>query len=184
MSGMDRLTDETLEAYAAGKWKSYERDNIAMARELLALRLASQATPTGTELQPCPFCGGEADTMTPEADDMRAATVMCMGCYCTGKECETKAQAIAAWNRRASQAAPAPSDGLLEAAIAEALNCLDGEPEYHENGMGCGLEDRNITDRYEVMAYGWNKAMERIFAEHINPAIEALTPAPAQEVKP
>ena len=64
-----------------------------------------------TALVPCPFCGGEADTMTPEADDMRAATVMCMGCYCTGKECETEAQAIAAWNRRASQAAPAPSDG-------------------------------------------------------------------------
>ena len=43
MSGMDRLTDELLEAYAAGKWKSYERDNIAMARELLAHRRASQA---------------------------------------------------------------------------------------------------------------------------------------------
>lgn len=65
-----------------------------------------------TELLPCPFCGGEADTMTPEADDMRAATVMCMGCYCTGKECETEAQAIAAWNRRASQAAPAHEDDL------------------------------------------------------------------------
>ena len=75
----------------------------------------------------------------------------------------------------------APSDGLREAAIAEALNYLAGEPEYHENGMGCGLEDRNITDRYEAMAYGWNQAMERIFAEHINPAIEALTPAPVQE---
>lgn len=61
-----------------------------------------------TAILPCPFCGGEADTMTPEEDDMRAATVMCMGCYCTGKECETEAQAIAAWNRRASQAAPAP----------------------------------------------------------------------------
>ena len=74
-----------------------------------------------TELLPCPFCGGEADTMTPEADDMRAATVMCMGCYCTGKECETEAQAIAAWNRRASQAAPAPSDGLREA-LVEIIN--------------------------------------------------------------
>ena len=70
---------------------------------------------------------------------------------------------------------------LREAAIADALNSLDGEPEYHENGMGCGLEDRNITDRYEAMAYGWNQAMERIFAEQINPAIEALTPAPVQE---
>lgn len=45
MSGMDRLTDELLEAYASGKWKSYERDNIAMARELLAHRRASQAAP-------------------------------------------------------------------------------------------------------------------------------------------
>ena len=78
-----------------------------------------------TELLPCPFCGGEADTMTPEADDMRAATVMCMGCYCTGKECETEAQAIAAWNRRASQAAPAPSDALREA-LEECDCCVDG----------------------------------------------------------
>ena len=45
MSGMDRLTDELLEAYASGKWKSYERDNIAMARELLAHRRASQPAP-------------------------------------------------------------------------------------------------------------------------------------------
>ena len=45
MSGMDRLTDELLEAYVSGKWKSYERDNIEMARELLAHRRASQAAP-------------------------------------------------------------------------------------------------------------------------------------------
>lgn len=74
-----------------------------------------------TELLPCPFCGGEADTMTPEADDMRAATVMCMGCYCTGKECETEAQAIAAWNRRASQAVPAPSDHLVSVGKASGM---------------------------------------------------------------
>ena len=49
MSGMDRLTDELLEAYASGKWKSYERDNIAMARELLTHRRASQASPAPSE---------------------------------------------------------------------------------------------------------------------------------------
>ena len=32
---------------------------------------------------------------------------------------------------------------------------------YHCEAMGCGLEDRNITDRYEAMAYGWERAMER-----------------------
>lgn len=39
------------------------------------------------------------------------------------------------------------------------------EPEYHYEGMGCGLEDRNITDRYDAMAHGWECAMERVFQE-------------------
>lgn len=35
------------------------------------------------------------------------------------------------------------------------------EPEYHSSGMGCGLEDRNITDRYEAMAHGFECAAEK-----------------------
>ena len=35
-------------------------------------------------------------------------------------------------------------------------------PEYHEQGMGCGLEDRCITDRYEAMRYGWECALDRV----------------------
>lgn len=53
-------------------------------------------------LDPCPFCGGESDVMTPEDDQMRKAAVMCMGCYVLGPERETSAEAIAAWNRRAA----------------------------------------------------------------------------------
>ena len=34
--------------------------------------------------------------------------------------------------------------------------------EYHSQGMGCGLEDRDITDRYEACAHGWERAMERV----------------------
>ena len=49
MTITDKLTDELLEAYASGKWKSYERDNIAMARELLAHRRASQAASTPSD---------------------------------------------------------------------------------------------------------------------------------------
>lgn len=41
-------------------------------------------------------------------------------------------------------------------------------PEYHSQGMGCGLEDRNITDRYDAMAYGWECAIEAVY-ELINP---------------
>ena len=33
-------------------------------------------------------------------------------------------------------------------------------PEYSSEGMGCGLEDRGITNRYEAMAYGWNEAID------------------------
>lgn len=33
---------------------------------------------------------------------------------------------------------------------------------YHTEGMGCGLEDMNITDRYEAMAHGWDNAMEAV----------------------
>ncbi len=35
------------------------------------------------------------------------------------------------------------------------------EPEYHYSGMGCGLEDRNIKDRYKAMEHGWECAIER-----------------------
>ncbi|MCP1273222.1 hypothetical protein NKW43_05925 [Gluconobacter albidus] len=33
-------------------------------------------------------------------------------------------------------------------------------PEYHPQGMGCGLEDRGIHDRYRAMEYGWDEAVE------------------------
>jgi len=45
------------------------------------------------------------------------------------------------------------------------FNAIHKDPEYHDQGMGCGLEDRNITDRYEAMAHGWDCALERIVDE-------------------
>lgn len=68
------------------------------------------------QLKPCPFCGGEADIMTPEADNMKCATVMCMGCHVTGKEGESIAEAVEAWNARAAMQ-PTPQEAakvLLE----------------------------------------------------------------------
>jgi len=60
----------------------------------------------------------------------------------------------------------------LRAALVHVAEALDGQPEYHDQGMGCGLEDRRITDRYEAMAHGWECAMERVYGEHINAALE------------
>ena len=62
----------------------------------------------------------------------------------------------------------------LEEALRTADKQLDGEPEYHAQGMGCGLEDRCITDRYDAMEYGWDQAMERVYSEHINGAREVI----------
>lgn len=48
-------------------------------------------------------------------------------------------------------------------------------PEFHEQGMGCGLEDRNITDRYEAMQYGWDEAASRFTQEVVAPMNDEIT---------
>lgn len=39
---------------------------------------------------------------------------------------------------------------------------FDDWPDYNSQALGCGLEDRGITDRYEAMQYGWDQCMERV----------------------
>jgi hypothetical protein len=39
--------------------------------------------------------------------------------------------------------------------------------QFNNHAEGCGLEDRNITDRYEAMEHGWEqgvKAVEEAFS--------------------
>lgn len=57
--------------------------------------------------------------------------------------------------------------------IVDSVTNLDNEPQYHAEGMGCGLEDRGITDRYYACRYGWDEAMERIYGDVI-PCAEEL----------
>ena len=35
--------------------------------------------------------------------------------------------------------------------------------DYNPHANGCGLEDRCITDRYDAMEYGWEKAIDAAF---------------------
>lgn len=60
---------------------------------------------------------------------------------------------------------------------------FDDYPEFHISGMGCGLEDRDITDRYEAMRYGWDEAIEAV-AERIKSAALFTHPPQASEAKP
>jgi hypothetical protein len=34
-------------------------------------------------------------------------------------------------------------------------------PELHSQALGCGIEDRNITNRYEAAEYGWQDGLDR-----------------------
>ena len=44
--------------------------------------------------------------------------------------------------------------------------------QYHYEGMGCGIEDRGIHDRYEACKHGWECAMERVSERF--PEIDAI----------
>ncbi|WEJ86900.1 MAG: hypothetical protein P0Y63_16315 [Klebsiella huaxiensis] len=84
---------------------------------------------------------------------------------------ETKVMALA----KAYKQLAAENVGLKQ--IVDSVTDLSNEPDYHESGMGCGLEDRGITDRYEAMRHGWNEAMERVYGEVIPCAEELDFPA-------
>lgn len=53
----------------------------------------------------------------------------------------------------------------------------DNQPQYHDQGMGCGVEDHGYQrDGYSACYYGWESAMERVYSEVIPDAIPE-TPA-------
>jgi len=60
-----------------------------------------------------------------------------------------------------------PATALVE--VFRTLLELD-PPEYHAEGLGCGLEDRGITNRYEAMAYGFDRGVEAAM-ENVHGAI-------------
>jgi Lar family restriction alleviation protein len=83
------------------------------------------------ELLPCPFCGDQGVLTFTKAAGMEWATVDCFNeaCGAIGPAPATEAEAIAAWNTRASEP---PEQGEVtdadrEAARALALSMFDGD---------------------------------------------------------
>ena len=47
-------------------------------------------------------------------------------------------------------------------------------PQFHSEGMGCGIEDNRITDRYEACQYGYETAVEDCNNDIISPLKDDL----------
>ncbi|MEG9573772.1 hypothetical protein V6X06_01650 [Klebsiella pneumoniae] len=91
---------------------------------------------------------------------------------------ETKFMALAkAYQQLAAENVALALENVAMKQIIDSVTNLDNEPQYHDEGMGCGLEDRGITDRYDACRYGWDEAMERIYGEVIPCADELDFPA-------
>ncbi len=87
---------------------------------------------------------------------------------------ETKVMALAkAYQQLAAENVALALENVAMKQIVDSVTNLDNEPQYHDEGMGCGLEDRGITDRYDACRYGWDEAMERIYGDVI-PCAEEL----------
>ena len=70
-------------------------------------------------------------------------------------------------NTESKCAALATENTGLKQALEYVIN-PDNQPEYHDQGMGCGVEDNGLqTDGYGACEYGWREAMERIYSEVI-----------------
>jgi hypothetical protein len=70
----------------------------------------------------------------------------------------------------------AAENAALKSAISYVCD-TDNQPDYQYDGMGCGIEDRGIIDRYEAARYGWDEALERMYSEVIPCASDIETPA-------
>ena len=82
-------------------------------------------------LEPCPFCGGEAEMLT--AESMNGGYlfgIMCNDCRSRGDVYDTEAEAIAAWNSRAAMEfdnwfyLPKPKEPIVE--VTETTHAWDG----------------------------------------------------------
>ncbi|MDD8271145.1 hNH endonuclease [Escherichia coli] len=89
---------------------------------------------------------------------------------------ECRSAGITIDNLEAKCTALAAENAGMKSVIEYCIN-PDNQPEYHDHGMGCGVEDHGYQrDGYSACYYGWESAMERVYSEVIPDAIPE-TPA-------
>lgn len=89
---------------------------------------------------------------------------------------ECRSAGITIDNLEAKCAALAAENAGMKSVIEYCIN-PDNQPEYHDQGMGCGVEDHSYQrDGYSACYYGWESAMDRVYSEVIPDAIPE-TPA-------
>lgn len=89
---------------------------------------------------------------------------------------ECRSAGVTIDNLEAKCTALAAENAGMKSVIEYCIN-PDNQPEYHDQGMGCGVEDHGYQrDGYSACYYGWESAMERVYSEVIPDAIPE-TPA-------
>lgn len=108
-------------------------------------------------------------TVTPERIDLLIE-------YAEKLEAEVTDMAVQLANAESKCTALAAENAGMKSVIEYCIN-PDNQPEYHDQGMGCGVEDHGYQrDGYSACYYGWESAMERVYSEVIPDAIPE-TPA-------
>ena len=108
-------------------------------------------------------------TVTPERIDLLIE-------YAEKLEAEVTDMAVQLANAESKCRELAAENAGMKSVIEYCIN-PDNQPEYHDQGMGCGVEDHGYQrDGYSACYYGWESAMERVYSEVIPDAIPE-TPA-------
>ena len=189
MSGMDRLSDDKLKRMADGLFNALEMQLLddlgSMARELLAHRRASQTVPAHEDdLAVDRFAAVMKSKLAKKRNDGRGGW--------SGPECSEEtlsrmlrdhiakgdpvdvanfAMMLHQRGERIAQAAPAPSDGLREAAAVVSAVL---QSEVTRSG------GKPFSGTWHIPSIDWRGTV----TDALDLADAALTPAPAQEGEP
>ncbi len=95
---------------------------------------------------------------------MKSALLVDNICFACGVVDQPIENDVIALVERFEKEIRADQDKITRHACAESVNNI----EYHHQGMGCGLEDVGITDRYEAMEHGFDEAVKYLYGAVMN----------------